>query len=129
MNFRNLIRKSSGSLRAAADTMQSARARVAVWTLAGTTSLMSELAHAQTVTTKADFKNVTSLLQAFLDFMVGPFGKAVVIISIIAAFVTWVFAPKEGIFGPILRVVVAGIAIMNAAAWITQFGAAGSVTL
>jgi type IV secretory pathway VirB2 component (pilin) len=59
--------------------------------------------------------------------MTGPFGKSVVVISIIAAFCTWVFAPKDGIFGPLLRVVVAGLAIMNAAFWVTQFG--GTVTV
>lgn len=79
--------------------------------------------------TAANFTSLTNFLQAFANFMTGPFGKAVVVISIIAAFCTWVFAPKDGIFGPVLRVVVAGVAIMNAAVWITQFGGAGNITL
>ncbi|KQV92792.1 TrbC/VirB2 family protein [Rhizobacter sp. Root1221] len=77
----------------------------------------------------ADFGAVKSFLQVFLNFMTGPFGKAVVIISIVAAFATWVFAPKDGIFGPILRVVVAGIAILNASAWVGQLGAGADFTL
>jgi type IV secretory pathway VirB2 component (pilin) len=70
----------------------------------------------------ADFTTFTTFLTAIVNFMAGPFGKGVVIISIIVAFVTWVFAPKEGIFGPILRVVVAGIAILNATVFFAQFG-------
>lgn len=79
--------------------------------------------------TTANFSMVTSFLQAFTDFMTGPFGKGVVVISIIAAFVTWVFAPRDGIFGPILRVVVAGIAILNAATWVLQLGGGGGLAL
>lgn len=86
-------------------------------------------APAQAQTTSANFAGVTAFLQAFANFLTGPFGKAVVVISIIAAFCTWVFAPKDGIFGPVLRVVVAGIAIMNAAVWVFQFGGAGNIAL
>lgn len=89
--------------------------------------VLSASAHAQT--TGANFTSLTNFLQAFTNFMTGPFGKAVVVISIIAAFCTWVFAPKDGIFGPVLRVVVAGIAIMNAAVWINQLGGGGGVQL
>jgi type IV secretory pathway VirB2 component (pilin) len=90
-------------------------------------SLLSASAHAQA--TAANFDSLRTFLQAFANFMTGPFGKAVVVVSIVAAFCTWVFAPKDGIFGPVLRVVVAGIAIMNAALWIAQFGGAGNITL
>ncbi|NKI94835.1 TrbC/VirB2 family protein [Rhizobacter sp. SG703] len=90
-------------------------------------TLLSASAHAQA--TAANFDSLRTFLQAFANFMTGPFGKAVVVVSIVAAFCTWVFAPKDGIFGPVLRVVVAGIAIMNAALWIAQFGGAGNITL
>jgi type IV secretory pathway VirB2 component (pilin) len=76
-------------------------------------ALLSASAHAQA--TAANFDSLRTFLQAFANFMTGPFGK--------------VFAPKDGIFGPVLRVVVAGIAIMNAALWIAQFGGAGNITL
>jgi type IV secretory pathway VirB2 component (pilin) len=69
----------------------------------------------------ANFNKLEQFLTTFQAFMTGPFGRAVVVISIIAAFCAWVFAPKDGIFGPVLRVVVAGIAIMNAAVWMGQF--------
>ncbi len=88
-------------------------------------SLIATVANAQAAP-KLDFSGTTTLLTDFVKFIAGPFGKAAVIISIVAAFVTWVFAPKEGIFGPVLRVVVAGIAIMNAAIWVTSLGAGGS---
>jgi type IV secretory pathway VirB2 component (pilin) len=124
MNHVQLTRKALNKLNAV-------RARVihqsAALTAATSLSLLSGVASAQT--TAADFTAVTTLLQTFVTFMTGPFGKAAVVISIIAAFVTWVFAPKEGIFGPILRVVVAGIAIMNAALWITSFGGATAIAL
>ena len=85
------------------------------------------LAAASSPACAQDFGKVTAFLNSFTAFMTGPFGKSVVVISIIAAFCTWVFAPKDGIFGPLLRVVVAGLAIMNAAFWVTQFG--GAVTV
>jgi type IV secretory pathway VirB2 component (pilin) len=88
-------------------------------------SLIATVANAQAAP-KLDFSGTTTLLTDFVKFIAGPFGKAAVIVSIVAAFVTWVFAPKEGIFGPVLRVVVAGIAIMNAAIWVTSLGAGGS---
>ncbi len=70
-----------------------------------------------------DFGRVNAILLQFQNFMTGPFGRAAVVISIVAAFVTWVFAPKEGIFGPVLRVVVAGIAVLNATIFVTGLGA------
>lgn len=85
-------------------------------------ALVSNLAHASPT---LDFSGTITLLEDFVKFIAGPFGKAAVIISIVAAFVTWVFAPREGIFGPVLRVVVAGIAVMNAAIWVTSLGAGG----
>jgi type IV secretory pathway VirB2 component (pilin) len=84
------------------------------------------LCAAANATPKLDFTGTTDLLTEFVKFIAGPFGKAAVIISIVAAFITWVFAPREGIFGPVLRVVVAGIAVMNAAIWVSSLGAGGN---
>ena len=92
----------------------------AAWSTAATLTLMSSAARADMSGT---FTALENIMTKFQEFMTGPFGKAAVVISIIAAFVTWVFAPKEGIFGPVLRVVVAGVAIMNAAAWVTNLKA------
>jgi type IV secretory pathway VirB2 component (pilin) len=101
--------------------------RMATWLAGAGLIALSGSARAADVT--ASFTEIQNVLRAFAEFMTGPFGKAVVVISIIAAFCTWVFAPKDGIFGPILRVVVAGIAIMNAAVWVMQFGAGGTTGL
>ena len=92
---------------------------IAAWSGAATLSLICGAARAADMT--ASFGAIDKILQGFVAFMTGPFGKAAVVISIVAAFVTWVFAPKEGIFGPVLRVVVAGVAILNAATFITNF--------
>ena len=93
--------------------------RLSAWVAAATLSLVCGAAEAADMT--ASFSAIDKILQGFVTFMTGPFGKAAVVISIVAAFVTWVFAPKEGIFGPVLRVVVAGVAILNAATFITNF--------
>jgi len=110
--------------------LHAARQRTRVLTSCLAAVALALLANsAQAASTAADFTAITQFLQTFANFMTGPFGKAVVVISIIAAFCTWVFAPKDGIFGPVLRVVVAGIAIMNAAVWISQFGGGTNVQL
>ncbi|RZI40354.1 hypothetical protein EGT07_23720 [Herbaspirillum sp. HC18] len=67
------------------------------------------------------YSKLTTWLQNFVDFMSGPFGLAVVIISIIIAFSVWAFVPKEGIAGPVLRVVVAAIVIINVGTWVATF--------
>jgi type IV secretory pathway VirB2 component (pilin) len=86
-------------------------------------TLLATVANAQAGGGGLNFGRVETILNQFRDFMTGPFGRAAVVISIVAAFVTWVFAPKEGIFGPVLRVVVAGIAVLNATIFVTGLGA------
>ncbi len=103
------------------------RNRFDTWVIGALFGAVSASASAQT--SAASFGAVQSFLQTFVTFIGGPFGKAVVILSIVAAFCTWVFAPKDGIFGPILRVVVAGIAIMNAGLWIAQLGGATNLSI
>jgi type IV secretory pathway VirB2 component (pilin) len=103
------------------------RERITTWIIGTLVALSASSANAGGG--GADFQTFTAFLTALVEFMAGPFGKGVVIVSIIVAFVTWVFAPKEGIFGPILRVVVAGIAILNAGLFIGQFGTGGNVNL
>lgn len=68
-----------------------------------------------------DFAILRQWLQNFVDFMAGPFGLAVVIIAIIIGFATWAVLPKEGIVGTVMRVVVAGIVIINVGAWVASF--------
>ncbi|KKJ75225.1 hypothetical protein WH95_19595 [Kiloniella litopenaei] len=52
-------------------------------------------------------------IQDWVNFMTGPFGLAVVVVSIIVAVVVFVFAPKQGPMGLVARAVVAGIVILN----------------
>lgn len=67
------------------------------------------------------FAKLTAWFQDFVNFMDGPFGLAVVIISLILAVCTWMFVPKEGIAGPVLRVVVGAIVILNVTTFIASF--------
>lgn len=69
------------------------------------------------------FTALRTWLQSFVDFMAGPFGTAAIIVSIIIGFLTWAYAPKEGIVGTVLRVVVSGIVILNASTWVMSFQA------
>lgn len=69
----------------------------------------------------SNFAVLRQWLQNFVDFMAGPFGLAVVIISIVIGFATWAMLPKEGIVGVIMRVVVAGIVIINVGTWVASF--------
>lgn len=126
MNPKTHPTKTADTPRSAGTSMRRQRMRLSSAAAAMATFAFRS-AHA--ATTAADFSALTNFLQAFANFMTGPFGKAVVVISIIAAFCAWVFAPRDGIFGPVLRVVVAGIAIMNAAVWITQLGGGTNVNL
>jgi type IV secretory pathway VirB2 component (pilin) len=113
---------------AATVRVECVRKRITTWMIGTLVALSASSAQAKGGG-GADFQTFTAFLTALVEFMAGPFGKGVVIVSIIVAFVTWVFAPKEGIFGPILRVVVAGIAILNAGLFIGQFGTGGNVNL
>lgn len=59
------------------------------------------------------FVKARAWFQQYTDFMTGPFGYAVVAIGIVVALAVYAIAPKEGIMGPALRVVIAGIGIIN----------------
>lgn len=67
----------------------------------------------------AGFATIEAWLQAFVDFMDGPGGLAVVVVSIIVAVGAWMFSPKDGAMGPILRVVVGAIVVINVGTWVT----------
>jgi len=65
------------------------------------------------------FSIMKKWLQNWVDFMSGPFAVAAVITSIIIAYCAWAFAPKEGVVGPTVRIVVAGIVILNVGVWLS----------
>lgn len=67
------------------------------------------------------FGKITQLLQSWVDFMIGPYGKAVVAGSFIIAVTVWAVAPKEGILGSAIRVAVAGAVILNVSVWMGMF--------
>lgn len=71
--------------------------------------------------TGAQWTQLTTWFQSFVSFINGPFGTAVVVVSLIIAFTVWNFAPREGIVGPIMRIVVSAIVILNVATWIGSF--------
>lgn len=94
------------------------------------TVLMSSLAYAQeevdigTVDNEG-FDLIVEWFQSFVDFMAGPAGIAVVVTSLVVAVGTWVFAPREGLLGPVLRVAVGALVILNIGTWITTWGFGG----
>lgn len=61
------------------------------------------------------FQKARAWFQYYLDFMSGPFGYAVVALSAIVVLAVYAVAPKEGIMGNGLRVVVSGLGILNVA--------------
>jgi len=69
-------------------------------------------------TTWAQFR---TWIQAYIDFMDGPFGTAAVVLSIVIGFAVWIFAPKEGIMGVLVRAAIAGMVILNVATWMGSF--------
>lgn len=68
------------------------------------------------------FTNITTLLQSWVNFMVGPYGKAVVAGSIIIGVTAWAVMPKEGILGYAIRGAVAGAVVFNIVTWMGMFG-------
>lgn len=67
------------------------------------------------------FAKAKEWFQNYVDFMSGPFGWAVVIVSAVVVLATWAAVPKEGIMGNALRVVVAGLGIVNVATVMGSF--------
>lgn len=65
------------------------------------------------------FSIIKRWLQNWVDFMSGPFAIAAIITSVIIAYVAWAFLPKEGLIGPTVRVVVAGIVVLNVGVWVS----------
>lgn len=101
-----------------------------VLVLTAMTALMSSLAYAQeevdigTVDNEG-FDLIVEWFQSFVNFMAGPAGIAVVVVSLVVAVATWVFAPREGLLGPVMRVAVGALVILNIGTWITTWGFGG----
>lgn len=67
------------------------------------------------------FGKLTQWMQDYVDFMDGPAAIAMIVVSIIIAVCAWVWAPKSGAVGVLLRVVVAGIVVLNIGTWMASF--------
>jgi type IV secretory pathway VirB2 component (pilin) len=63
------------------------------------------------------FTKMTSLLQSCVDFMTGPFGAAVVVLSVCIGCAVWTFYPKEGWTGFCMRGASAGLVLLNVGVW------------
>lgn len=68
------------------------------------------------------FGLITTFFQKYVDFMTGPFAKTAIAGTLIIAAILWAVMPKEGIFGTIVRVVIAALVAMNVATWMGMFG-------
>lgn len=68
------------------------------------------------------FDKITSLLQDWTDFMVGPFGTAAVVGSVILGAVLWAIMPKAHILALALRAVLAATVILNIGIWMGWLG-------
>lgn len=67
------------------------------------------------------FKLITDFMQKYVDFMTGPFAHAAIALTLIMGVILWVAMPKEGLFGVVFRVAVAGIVSLNIATWMNMF--------
>jgi hypothetical protein len=70
-------------------------------------------------TAAGPFSRIVSGLQEILDFLSGPVAIFILAASLIAAVVLWMFAPKEGALGGIVRVLAAGIMLVNIGLFVT----------
>jgi type IV secretory pathway VirB2 component (pilin) len=68
------------------------------------------------------FGLITQFFQKYVDFMTGPFSKTAMGAILIIGVLTWAVLPKEGIFGTVIRIVIAGIVVLNLATWMGMFG-------
>lgn len=60
------------------------------------------------------FDKLKGYFTEFQTFLSGPFGKMVMVASIVVAFAAWNFLPREGLFASVARGIITGVAIANA---------------
>ena len=107
--------------------MQKTRFKLLLASLAATlTTLFQPLAQAATPytftpSTVSGFDKVSLWMSDFLAFMQGQFGPWVVALGIVVAFAVWMWTPREGVMGPLMRVVVTGLVIMNVGLFMALF--------
>ena len=67
------------------------------------------------------FGKITQWMQDYIDFMDGPAALGIIVVSIIVAVCAWIWAPKSGAVGVLLRVVIGGIVMLNIGTWVASF--------
>jgi len=72
-------------------------------------------------TSEGPFSLITNWMQNFVDFMDGPAGVAMVVVSLIVGVAVWIWAPKSGAVGLIFRVVIGAIVVLNVGTWMASF--------
>ena len=68
------------------------------------------------------FSLIANFFQSAVDFMIGPFAKGTIAITIIGAVLLWIAMPKEGVMGIVCRAVIGALVILNIATWMNMFG-------
>lgn len=71
-------------------------------------------------TATGPFAQLQAWFQMYVNFMDGPFGTMIVVLSIIFGIVMWNFAPREGFMGQALKGVVSGIVLLNIGSWMAS---------
>lgn len=107
--------------------MQKSRFSLLLASLAGAaTALFQPAAQAATAytftpSTVSGFDKVSLWMSDFLNFMQGQFGPWVVALGIVVAFAVWMWAPRDGVMGPLMRVVLTGLVVMNVGLFMSLF--------
>jgi len=91
------------------------------WILTLLTGVYAHAGYSLGGSTSGTFGKLTQWMQEYVDFMDGPAALAVIVVSIIVAVCAWIWAPKSGAVGVLVRVVVGGIVILNVATWVASF--------
>jgi hypothetical protein len=106
--------------------MQKSRFKLLFAALSATAAVFQTAAQAATAytftpSTVSGFNKISVWMGQFLDFMQGQFGPWVVAIGILAAFAVWMWSPREGVMGPLMRVVLTGLVVMNVGLFMSLF--------
>lgn len=68
---------------------------------------------------------LTSLFQKWVTFATGPWAIAVIAVSIAIGIAVWVFVPREGFMGWVVRGLVGGLIMLNLATYMSDLGLSG----
>ncbi|MDR6293803.1 Na+/melibiose symporter-like transporter [Inquilinus ginsengisoli] len=69
---------------------------------------------------------LTSLFQKWVTFATGPWAVAVIAVSIAIGIAVWVFVPREGFMGWVVRGLIGGLIMLNLATYMGDLGFSGA---